>query len=134
MRRVASSVPSQTMTMPECCENYLSDPYKRTLVAGVPMGDVRPDVRNQLTWLTRLRKHIESTNSTLHLDYRFYVDDWEIHSHTFDVAWYQTLWKRFSVIPGFRYYSQSQAKFYGPYFTAAPSDGIRRSPSQPPAG
>lgn len=103
---------------------YLSDPYKRVLVAGAPVGDSRPDERNQFTWLTRYRQHVPSLDGTVHLDYRFYIDDWEINSHTVDVAWYQSLWWGLRLIPSFRYYSQSQAEFYAPYFETAPSDGF----------
>jgi hypothetical protein len=102
---------------------FLSDPYKRVVVAGQPIGDSRPDSRNQLSLLTRYRQHIGEIGATLHLDYRFFIDDWHITSHTAELAWYQTIWKTIKVIPAFRYYSQSQAKFYGPYFTNTPDSG-----------
>jgi hypothetical protein len=113
---------------------YLSDPYK--LVSTVVDGNVpdnRPDQRNQISWLTRYRKHFSRTGSTLHLDYRFYIDDWDINSHTIELAWYQSLFDAFRVIPSLRYYSQSAADFYGPYFnTLAPgteaSSDYRLSP------
>jgi hypothetical protein len=106
---------------------YLSDPYKRVLVAGEPIGDSRPDVRNQLSWLTRYRQHIPLTESTVHLDYRFFIDDWRMTSHTFELAWYQTIWKTLKLVPSFRYYSQSQAEFYGPYFSSETADGHHSS-------
>lgn len=96
---------------------YLSDPYK--LVSTVLDGnlpDDRPSERNQVSLLTRYRKHFSRTGSTLHLDYRFYIDDWQIRSHTFELAWHQALWRAFRLVPSLRYYSQSAAEFYGPYF------------------
>jgi hypothetical protein len=110
---------------------FLSDPYKRVLVgidiAGeltpTPIPDSRPDMRNQLTWLTRYRHHIESIGGTLHADYQFYIDDWQIMSHTVDVAWYQNLWRWLRLVPSVRYYSQSQAEFYAPWFDSLPSSG-----------
>ena len=106
---------------------YLSDPYKQALVAGTPLGDSRPDLRNQVTWLTRYRHHVDKVNGTLHADYRFYFDDWEITSHTLEVAWYQSLWNTIRLTPSFRYYSQSQAGFYAPYYTSPRSDGYYSS-------
>lgn len=102
---------------------FLSDPYKQVLVAGNPIADARPDTRNQGALLARLRHHIRKTGSSLHADYRFYVDDWEITSHTLELAWYQTIWRGLQLAPSFRYYSQSQAEFYGPYFDVPRSDG-----------
>ena len=111
---------------------FLSDPYKKVLVGidagGVitptPVPDSRPDMRNQFSWLTRYRHHFESIAGTFHADYRFYADDWEITSHTIDVAWYQSLWRWLRVIPSLRYYSQSQAEFYAPYFPLEPASGM----------
>jgi hypothetical protein len=106
---------------------FLSDPYKLISVGGVNLADSRPDTRNQLTWLTRYRQHFERLAGTLHADYRFYLDDWEIYSHTIELAWYQELFDRFRLIPSLRYYDQSQASFYAPYFLALPSDGLASS-------
>ncbi len=113
---------------------YLSDPYK--LVSTVLDGnvaDARPSQRNQVTLLTRYRKHFAWIGSTLHADYRFYIDDWQIYSHTFELAWHQALWDAFRLVPSLRYYSQSEADFYGLYFdTLAPgqhaSSDYRLSP------
>lgn len=106
---------------------FLSDPYKLAFVDGVPETDERPGTRNQLSALARLRKHFRSLDGSLHLDYTFYGDDWELYSHTIELAWYQTFFDRFRVIPSARYYSQSQAEFYAPFYNVARSDGLRSS-------
>jgi len=106
---------------------FLSDPYKRVLVEGTPIADSRPDARNQLAWLTRYRQHVSPLAGTLHADYRFYVDDWQITSHTLELAWYQSLWWSLRLIPSVRYYSQSQAAFYGPWFDLPRADGLYSS-------
>lgn len=106
---------------------YLSDPYKRVLVAGTPVGDSRPGARNQFSWLTRYRQHVSFLNASLHADYRFFVDDWEITSHTLELAWYQNLFGFLRVVPTLRYYTQSQADFYAPWFDTAPSSGFASS-------
>jgi hypothetical protein len=102
---------------------FLSDPYKRVLVAGAPVGDSRPDTRHQFTWLSRLRQHADFMNAAFHLDYRFYVDTWKVTSHTIDAAWYQNLPWGFRLVPSLRYYSQGAAEFYAPFFELAPGSG-----------
>ncbi|HVN37811.1 MAG TPA: DUF3570 domain-containing protein [Myxococcota bacterium] len=97
---------------------FLSDPYKRAFVVSTstPEPDTRPDLRNQVSFLARYRQHIPFLRGTLHADYRFYYDDWHIDAHTFEFAWYQMLWDSFRIIPSVRYYTQSQADFYAPYY------------------
>ncbi len=107
---------------------FLSDPYKRVMVpdqfgALVPTPDSRPDMRNQVSWLTRYRHHFESIGGTLHGDYQFYIDDWDLSSHQFKIAWYQGVFHWLRLVPSFRYYSQSQAEFYAPFFESRPSSG-----------
>jgi hypothetical protein len=106
---------------------FLSDPYKLVSVEGANIADSRPDERHQFTWLTRLRHRVESMNASLHLDYRFYADDWNVTSHTAEIAWYQTFFTNFRLIPSLRYYSQSQADFYDTWFDIAPNDGYASS-------
>jgi len=106
---------------------FLSDPYKLVSVGGVNLADSRPDSRNQVSWLTRYRHHFSGVEGTLHADYRFYLDDWEVYSHTVELAWYQSIFERFRLIPSLRYYDQSQASFYSPYFLVLPSDGFASS-------
>jgi len=106
---------------------YLSDPYKLVYVGGISEADTRPGQRHQGTWLTRYRHHLSVLNGTVHADYRFYIDDWKVSSHTVELAWYQSLWDVARLIPSFRYYSQSQASFYAPYFGSSPSDGLQSS-------
>jgi len=106
---------------------YLSDPYKMVYVGGITEADLRPDQRHQGSILTRYRHHISPLHGTLHADYRFYLDDWKVSSHTVELAWYQSLWDAARLIPSFRYYSQSQAEFYAPYFESSPADGLQSS-------
>jgi hypothetical protein len=99
---------------------FLSDPYKLVAFADQNAPDHRPDSRDQFAVLARFRRHYESVTGTLHLDYRFYYDDWGILSHTAELAWYQSLFGGvLQIIPSVRYYTQSQADFYEPFVTAA---------------
>ena len=106
---------------------FLSDPYKEALVVGEPVADSRPDMRNQISWLSRYRHHFSSLNGTFHADYQFYWDDWKITAHTLEIAWYQSLFETIRVIPSFRYYTQGQADFYANYYDQARSDGYYSS-------
>jgi Protein of unknown function (DUF3570) len=101
---------------------FLSDPYKLASVGGDVVADARPGQRNQIAWLTRFRHHFSAIDGTLHADYRFYVDDWNVNSHTLELAWYQSLWDAIQIVPSLRYYTQSQARFYAPYYDGPRAD------------
>ncbi len=93
---------------------YLSDPYK--------LRDVRPDERFEWALGVRYRRFLDFPNAAVHVDYRYYDDDWGIESHTLHTSWYQNVTASFQVVPNVRYYSQSAADFYRPVddFTLAP--------------
>ena len=96
---------------------FLSDPYK--------VNDERPNKRIQWTFTTGYRYFFAKANGALHLDYRFYSDDWEVTSNTLDVSWFQNFEGGWQVIPSLRYYSQSEAEFYEPFFDPIP--GVAQS-------
>jgi hypothetical protein len=50
-----------------------------------------------------------------------------MNSHTFDIAWYQSLPWNIQIVPSFRYYSQSQADFYKVFYQNERSDGLASS-------
>jgi hypothetical protein len=106
---------------------FLSDPYKEAFVGGNRVADARPEARNGFSWLTRYRHHVDLLKGSVHADYRLYLDDWGITSHTLEVAWAQSLWDVVQIIPSMRYYTQSQANFYAPYFDQATDDGYNSS-------
>ncbi len=108
-------------------DGFLSDPYKEAFVAGNRVQDNRPDGRDAIAWLTRLRHFVPSARGALHVDYRYFDDDWEIESHTLELGWHQNLPADWQLSPSVRYYSQSQAFFYAPYYNSARSDGFASS-------
>jgi len=89
---------------------YLSDPYK--------IDDARPSSRTRYTAIMRYRHFYKESNGALHFDYRYYNDDWDITSHTFNFAWHKNVSGKIQLIPSFRYYSQTEANFYEPYKAA----------------
>ncbi|HXG28981.1 MAG TPA: DUF3570 domain-containing protein, partial [Nevskiales bacterium] len=66
-------------------------------------------------------------DAALHADYRLYDDDWDVTAHTLDLAWHQNLPGGWRVVPGLRWYSQSQAFFYEPFYAAPRGDGFASS-------
>ena len=85
--------------------------------------EVRPDERHQWTVSTGVNQHIPALDASVHFDYRYYMDSWDIKSHTFELAWYQSLPGGITVTPSVRYYSQDAADFFAPYFLAPRADG-----------
>ena len=85
---------------------YLSDPYK--------LRDVRPGERLERALSIRYRRFLDGPDAAVHVDYRYFDDDWGIDSHTLHTSWYQNLGPWFQVVPNVRWYSQSEADFYRP--------------------
>lgn len=85
--------------------------------------EVRPDQRNMFSFSNQINHYIPGLDASVHFDYRFYADDWQLNSHTFELKWFQNLPWGLTVTPGIRYYSQSQAEFFAPYFLAPRADG-----------
>ena len=85
-------------------EGFLTDPYKG--------NDQRPDDREEWTASIGYRHFFRGPDAALHLDYRYFDDDWGINSHAVELAWYQNLWGRTQLTPYLRYYTQSEADFF----------------------
>lgn len=83
---------------------FLSDPYK--------FNDRRPDSRQQWTANLALRQHYSPLDTTLHLDYRYFGDDWDMQSHTLDTSVWIDISENLTLIPSFRWYSQQEAPFF----------------------
>jgi len=99
-------------------DGYLSNPYLNvvknynvTTATADVVAENRPDKRSaygvKFDYVNAL-----TTNTSMHLSYRFYDDDWDIMSHTFDSDVYYELGKDWIFKLGLRYYMQSEASFY----------------------
>jgi hypothetical protein len=111
---------------------YLTDPYK--LVTVFPEGTVfndqldittqrrenenRPIDKKQLAWVARYRLYLEPLSTAFHLDYRYYSDNWEVYSNTAEASLHWR-WKRLLLVGGYRYYTQTEASFYGIAFVGS---------------
>lgn len=111
---------------------YLSNPYKAVYVfhanpgqdpsqplmySGAGQWEARPHERNQVNGNLGYHYYIEPLNAALHTHYTGAHDDWGINSHTFEADWAQPVGAGWTITPKVRYYSQSAADFYAPYFT-----------------
>ena len=97
-------------------------------VVGIELfREKRPSQRNIWSFSNQVNHFMPELEATLHFDYRFYIDDWGIDSHTFSMKWFQSLPGGFIVTPSIRYYSQSQADFFAPYFLSPRADGFYSS-------
>lgn len=102
---------------------YLSDPYKLVFVDGDTEPDTRPRSRDQLALTLRLRHYLRALGAALTADWRHFRDDWDIHSDTIELGLIGRLRQVWRWSGSLRYYQQSQADFYGPFFDEAPASG-----------
>jgi hypothetical protein len=109
------SVAQSSLTL-QYADGFLSDPYKLVSSGGVNLPDRRPGTRTQLAWLTRYRRHFERLHGSLHADYQLNWDTWGVLANVLELGWHQELFRYFQIAPSIRYYSQSKADFYAPYY------------------
>jgi len=95
---------------------YMTDDYK--LISLVNQNGIAQDYLAEARPDSRFRQTIKTTMVTalgkdsLHLDYRYFWDDWDVTAHTFDVKYYLALGEKFTIRPHVRYSAQSKANFY----------------------
>lgn len=89
-------------------DGFLANPYHYSINAG--QFDRYPDERNAyavaLQYVTLLTE-----DTSMHLNYRYYKDDWEIKSHTAEAQFYYDVKENLTLGLRGRYYSQDAAEF-----------------------
>lgn len=91
-------------------------------------ADTRPGSRVQSAVLLRYVRNIpELDAAALHLDYRFYSDNWNIDSHTFEAGWLQPLPYETMLTFRLRYYTQRSSYFYQTVYDNPTADGLYSS-------
>lgn len=97
--------------------DYLTDPYKIISLIEVPTGNTldyvyehRPDNRNIQSIYGAYKLYL--TGDVLDFSYRYYWDDWDIRSNTFNIRYRKKLSEKKFIQPHFRYYTQTAAEFY----------------------
>lgn len=81
----------------------------------------RPKTRVTGAFVTSLIKYIPCFESALHFNYRYAANSWDIHSNTFELAYYQPFLKSWEIAPKVRYYTQDRASFYALSFHTTPT-------------
>ncbi len=108
-------------------QGFLSDPYKLVFVDNQTRADARPDERHQWAFSARVRHYVSALRSVLKADWRHFRDDWDIRSDTLELGAWHRISERLRLGLSTRWYRQSQAEFYGPYFASAPASGLASS-------
>ena len=124
---------------------YLTDPYKLLSViddnaASGSYGEIinqgsadgysyrheaRPDSRLRQSVYTRFVHQF--TDNVVYLTYRYFWDDWNITSHTFDLRYRFELGSGHYLQPHLRYYLQSKADFYKPFLLDSEDENVREA-------
>ena len=73
-----------------------------------------PDARFKLPLGARINYYINEY-LVLRTYYRYYSDNWDIKAHTASIELPIKLSDKFTVFPTFRYYKQTESKYYAPY-------------------
>lgn len=81
----------------------------------------RPRTKITGAFVTSLVNYIPCFDSALHFNYRYAVNSWNIHSNTFELAYYQPFLKSWEIAPKVRYYTQDRASFYALSYHVDPS-------------
>ena len=95
---------------------YLSNPYYNIVrnnngITADVVAERRPDSRQAYGAMLKYANALTS-DTTIHLSYRFYDDNWDITSNTLDSDLYYELAQDWIFNLGLRVYSQSAASFY----------------------
>ncbi|MBF0212884.1 MAG: DUF3570 domain-containing protein [Magnetococcales bacterium] len=95
----------------------LSNPYQ-TIIRFIPTDGLywravekRPDEKNASGISTSLVSKLFG-NTALHGEYRYYTDDWGMHSNTYTMTAHVTADENWTISPMLRYYTQGRVDFY----------------------
>ena len=105
-------------------DGFLSDPYKLAYVTTTTstLADSRPEQRKGGAVSLMLRHSLGQGFAT-QADYRYYQDDWEIEAHSLTLGLLRSQ-GNWQWAANARWYSQSQAGFYAPFYATARADGL----------
>jgi len=92
-------------------EGFLGSPYRAAVVFGAFVPERNPRTRSSRSIKAGAIGEIMARTS-LHVDYRYFYDTWEIKAHTFEVGGSRAVGESFLIDGYLRYYKQSAALFY----------------------
>jgi hypothetical protein len=99
---------------------YLSGNRNTVAFAGARSSEVLPDLRNKITGTARW-VHGFTPELALHLDYRYYQDDWNLRSHTVEPS-LAVSWNEDAELLrlAYRYYRQNAVRYFAGSFSSLP--------------
>ena len=92
-------------------DGYLGSPYRVARVFGAAVPERNPRTRSARAVKFRLIGDLGSRDS-MHADYRYYRDTWEIKAHTLELGYSRYFREAWLADAYFRYYTQTAALFY----------------------
>jgi uncharacterized protein DUF3570 len=98
---------------------YQSNPFLRTKVNGVYTLGQAPDARTRQAFTARVRQALPD-QTFLEADYRHYIDSWSVNSNALSVGLSHHFGSRIIAGGSYRWYDQTGAYFYAPFYTGSP--------------
>lgn len=95
-----------------------SNPYRTVNAGGRILLENHPLRRSRAALFLKANRYFK-TQTALNLEYRFYLDDWGVHSNTLAFAYHQYFSDKVRIRYRYRYYDQSAADFYRPSYPTA---------------
>ena len=92
-------------------DGFLGSPYRAARVFGALVPERNPRTRSARALKLRLIGDLGSRDS-MHLDYRYYRDTWEVKAHTFEAGYSRYFRESWLGDVYLRYYTQTKALFY----------------------
>ncbi|NPA51543.1 MAG: DUF3570 domain-containing protein [Aquificae bacterium] len=102
-------------------EGFLASPYHYVINNEIAKFEKYPDTRNANAFTVKLVKLITEPMS-INLYYRYYLDDWDIKSHTINTEVLRDIKEDFTLGVRYRYYTQTKANFIKPVDQYTQSD------------
>ncbi len=94
-------------------EGFLANPYRFIDFGATRVFERLPGTRDGDAFALKVVTLLNDPTS-LHVGYRYYIDDWSISSNTIDITVYRDISPRWTLGGRFRIYSQSEADFVKP--------------------
>jgi hypothetical protein len=98
---------------------YQNDPFLRARLNGELVLGNNPDSRTRHTFTLRVRQALPA-DSYVEGDYRYYRDDWALHSSSLSLGVSHQFSPRLLVKVGYRGYRQTGTSFYAPEYFESP--------------
>ncbi|MDH4070821.1 MAG: DUF3570 domain-containing protein, partial [Ignavibacteria bacterium] len=98
-------------------EGFQSDPYRQVSVrdangVSVLTNELHPAARLRQAGTARLSQMIPAIEASLIGSYRYYFDDWAVHSHTAELRMNKYIFRNLILGFNYRYYTQTGSYFW----------------------